>query len=134
MNGLMWIKSPSIDTVPNFKKEIHLKKKLKKATLSISSMGFYRAYINDVSVTSNVFMPGWTSYLNRVQYQVYDVTKLLSEKGLVFDPFGTTGGVGIEPFTYALCFIIFDTLFIFIKNQIIKIYQRYKYNKQIKGE
>ena len=83
MNGLMWIKSPSIDTVPNFKKEIHLKKKLKKATLSISSMGFYRAYINDVSVTSNVFMPGWTSYLNRVQYQVYDVTKLLSEKSML---------------------------------------------------
>ena len=83
MNGLMWIKSPSIDTVPNFKKEIHLKKKLKKATLSVSSMGFYRAYINDISVTSNVFMPGWTSYLNRVQYQVYDVTKLLSDNSML---------------------------------------------------
>ena len=46
-------------------------------------MGFYRAYINDFSVTSNVFMPGWTSYLNRVQYQVYDVTKLLSEKSML---------------------------------------------------
>lgn len=87
-----------------------------------------------------VNVKGFKSFLIAFPYMLFlsfllcFVTKLLSEKGLVFDPFGTTGGVGIEPFTYALCFIIFDTLFIIIKNQIIKIYQRYKYNKQIKGE
>ena len=77
MKNAYWIQPPTMKTMPCFKKQVKLKEKVKKATLKITAMGFYKAYINEVSVTDNVFMPGWTSYLNRVQYQKYDVTKLI---------------------------------------------------------
>lgn len=55
----------------------------------------------------------------------------LSRYGLVLDPFGTTGGIGIEPFTVGFVYLIIDGLFIIIKNLIVSIYQRIKYKKQI---
>lgn len=58
------------------------------------------------------------------------VTYFLSMHGLVLDPFGTTGGQGIEPITYGLCFVVVDFIFLFIKNLIIYIYNRIKYQKQ----
>lgn len=53
-------------------------KKVKSARLYISSRGLYEAYINGVKVGDQLFTPGWTSYKNRIQYQSYDVTKMLS--------------------------------------------------------
>ena len=79
MNKAKWIQSPNIDNVSCFKKIIYLRQKLKKATLKITSMGFYRVYINKKDISDNVFMPGWTSFLNRVQYQTYDITYLLKK-------------------------------------------------------
>ena len=67
-----------------------------------------------------------------LSFILFFVTLLLSYWHLVWDPFGTTGGVGIEPFTYAICYVIIDGFVILIKNIIIIIYQRIKYNKQIK--
>ena len=58
----------------------------------------------------------------------------LSPNHLVWDPFGTTGGIGIEPFTYGLWFIIVDTICVIIKDVIIMIVQRIKYKKQILGD
>ena len=54
--------------------------------------------------------------------------------GLVLDPFGTTGGTGVEPFSYALVYIIVDAFFVLIKDIIVNIYQRAKYNKQMRSE
>jgi len=79
MNNAKWIESPSLETIPCFKKKIILKNEVKKATLKITSMGFYRVMFNKKMITDNVFMPGWTSYLNRVQYQEYDVTLFLKK-------------------------------------------------------
>lgn len=63
---------------------------------------------------------------------IYFVTVyILSPNGLVFDPFGTTGGIGIEPFTVGFIYLFFDSIFLIIKNLIIMLYERYKYNKQI---
>ena len=83
MKKAKWIQSPNIDNVSCFKKEININKKLKKATLKITSMGFYRVFINKKDISENVFMPGWTSFLNRVQYQVYDITKLLRKNNIM---------------------------------------------------
>ena len=77
MNNAKWIKAPKLNTLPCFKKKIILKNTIKKAELKITSMGFYRVMINKKMITKNVFMPGWTSFLNRVQYQTYNVTNLL---------------------------------------------------------
>lgn len=73
-------------------------------------------------------------YMFPMSFILYFLTIFLSDLGLVLDPFGTTGGTGIEPLTYGFCFLIVDTIFCFIKNGIIELRQRYIYNKQIKGE
>jgi len=41
------------------------------------------------------------------------------------------GGIGIEPFSYGLGFILVDGVFLVIKNYIVKLYQYLKYKKQI---
>ncbi len=54
--------------------------------------------------------------------------------GFVLDPFGTTGGTGVEPFSYALVYIIVDAVFVLIKDLIVNLYQRAKYKKQMRSE
>lgn len=78
MKNSFWITAPSMQTLPCFKKNIKLTNTVKGAILKITAMGFYRAFINGALVTENIFMPGWTSYKNRVQLQEYDVTNMLN--------------------------------------------------------
>ena len=76
-----WIKAPvSLGArCPTFCRSFTLNGKVERATLRISAIGVYEARINGVSVSRDLFMPGWTSYAHRVQYQEYDLTdKLLS--------------------------------------------------------
>ena len=54
--------------------------------------------------------------------------------GLVLDPFGTTGGTGVEPFSYALVYIIVDAFCVFIKDVIVNLHQRAKYKRQMRSE
>lgn len=64
---------------------------------------------------------------------LYFITIFLSEHHLVLDLFGTADNQGIDPFTYALCFILVDFICLFIKNSIVSIYKRIKYNRQFKN-
>lgn len=48
-----------------------------RATLRISALGLYRAFINGVRVGSDLLTPGWTCYDARIAYQTYDVTHML---------------------------------------------------------
>ncbi len=59
------------------------------------------------------------------------IVYVLSPNGLVLDPFGTTGGIGIEPFTTGFLYLALDAVFLVIKNLIVMAYQRIKYNKQL---
>ena len=73
-----WIvNSNQIDTIPNFRKNVSIKKSVKKATLFVTCIGLYDAYINGKPVTNSMFKPGYTNYYKRVQYQTYDVTNRL---------------------------------------------------------
>ncbi len=54
--------------------------------------------------------------------------------GLVLDPFGTTGGTGVEPFSYAFVYVIVDAFCVFIKDIIVNIHQRAKYRRQMRSE
>lgn len=56
-----------------------------KATLRISSLGLYRAFINGKRVGDDQLTPGWTSYNDRLSYQTYDVSPLLSDGDNVID-------------------------------------------------
>ena len=67
--------SPSVTVQKSFV----LKKKVEKARAYVTSHGFYELYLNGKKVGDDVLTPGWTSYSKRLQYQVYDVTSLLTQ-------------------------------------------------------
>jgi alpha-L-rhamnosidase len=74
-----WIRSPEDrdEACFEFYKRLHFEKKIRKATLCVTAMGLYKAYINGKAVSDALFTPYFTSYNKRLQYQTYDVTELL---------------------------------------------------------
>ncbi|MFC5758170.1 family 78 glycoside hydrolase catalytic domain [Rhizobium sp. GCM10022189] len=48
-----------------------------EATLRISALGLYRAFLNGKRVGNDLLTPGWTCYDDRIAYQTYYVAKLL---------------------------------------------------------
>lgn len=67
------------ETAPMFSTDFSLSQKVRSATLYITALGVYEARINDSRVGEFVLAPGWTTYVNRLQYQAYDVTTMLKE-------------------------------------------------------
>ncbi len=63
---------------PMFRKEFTANKKIKSAVAYITAHGMYEASINGKRVGDAWLTPGWTSYHNRLQYQMYDVTNMLN--------------------------------------------------------
>ena len=91
-----WIMAP-IDTEQAgiaFVRAFDAKKTVKKATLSVSAIGLYAAYINNKRVGNAVLTPGWTIYNERVQYQTYDVTSLLDTSNTLSIEVGAGWAVG----------------------------------------
>ncbi|MDR1880055.1 MAG: glycoside hydrolase family 78 protein [Tannerellaceae bacterium] len=63
-----------------FRKTFSLEnRKIEKATLYISGLGFYEAYINAKRVGSQVMSPTPTDYSKVIKYNTFDVTRLLSK-------------------------------------------------------
>lgn len=91
-----------------------------------------RRYVvyNQKGFSAFIFYLGYCFLLSLA---LFFVVTYFGYKGWIFDPFGTTGGAGIEPFSYALFYVIIDTVIIIIKNIVINIYRRIKYNKQMKN-
>lgn len=82
-----WIKVAGKDTAarsPLFRKEFVVNKKLKSAIAYVTAKGLYEARINGQRVSDTYFAPGWTSYKDHLQYQVYDVTTILKSGSNVF--------------------------------------------------
>ncbi|MEQ1769203.1 MAG: family 78 glycoside hydrolase catalytic domain [Devosia sp.] len=55
------------------------------ATLRISALGLYRAFINSKRVGHDELTPGWTVYDQRLSFQTYDVSDLLKAGENVID-------------------------------------------------
>ncbi len=64
---------------PLFRKLINIDKKIVSATAYITAHGLYEAQINGQRISDAYFTPGWTAYHKRLQYQVYDVTNMLTK-------------------------------------------------------
>jgi alpha-L-rhamnosidase len=62
---------------PMLRKQFELKTQVKSARAYVTCHGVYEMHINGDKVGDQVFTPGWTSYHNILQYQVYDVTDML---------------------------------------------------------
>jgi alpha-L-rhamnosidase len=64
---------------PMFRKGITINKTVKSAFAYITAHGLYEAQINGAKIGDAYLTPGWTSYSKRLQYQTYDVTKMLAK-------------------------------------------------------
>jgi alpha-L-rhamnosidase len=65
------------DPAPLFRKEFLLEKKISRARVYVSGLGYYELRLNGQRVGDQVLDPGWTAYSKRVLYSSYDVTDLL---------------------------------------------------------
>lgn len=65
--------------VPLFRKSFRIQKEISEATLFISGLGHYEAYVNGAKIGNSFLAPGWTDYDKTVLYNCYDVTKMLDE-------------------------------------------------------
>ncbi len=62
-----------------FRKDFTTATSVKSARLSITALGAYVAYINGKPVAPDTLLaPGWTDFRKRVEFQTYDVTRLVS--------------------------------------------------------
>ena len=72
-DSLFYLNHPA----PLFRKEFNAKDQVEKATLFITSAGYYKAMINGNEIGKNVLDPAWTDYSKRIYYSEYDVTSLV---------------------------------------------------------
>jgi len=61
------------------RKEFDLQKAIKRATVSVTGLGLYELRLNGQRVGDHLLAPEWTRYSKRIQYQTFDVTKLLRQ-------------------------------------------------------
>ena len=64
---------------PIFRKEFKAQSKIKKATLYITSAGYYKGSINGEPIGKNVLDPAWTDYSKRTYYTEYDITSQIKK-------------------------------------------------------
>lgn len=63
--------------IPMFRKTFQVKEGLALATLCISGLGHYEAYVNGEKAGNSFLSPGWTDYEETVLYNNYNVTSML---------------------------------------------------------
>ncbi|OMF26752.1 hypothetical protein BK133_20145 [Paenibacillus sp. FSL H8-0548] len=98
---------------PYVRKDFTVRKGLVAARACFTAKGLYSFYLNGAEGTDHLFTPGFTSYYNRLQYQVYDVTSFVHEGtnalGIILaDGWwrGMTGGASLKNnFGYKVAFL-----------------------------
>ncbi|MEI6049085.1 MAG: family 78 glycoside hydrolase catalytic domain [Bacteroidota bacterium] len=78
-------------TVPYFRKEFSLKKKISQALVFVTGLGQYELYINGDKIGDRFLSPGWSDYRETCYYNTFDVTENLT-RGL--NVIGTIVGNG----------------------------------------
>jgi alpha-L-rhamnosidase len=78
MGQYSW-QSSDKDSAPQLRKEFSVSKEIERARVYSSALGLYELNLNGEKVGADYFAPGWTDYNKRVQYQTYDVTKMLKQ-------------------------------------------------------
>lgn len=63
------------------RKDFDIDKKVCKAFLISSAQGVYEPYLDGERISDELFLPGWTAYEERIQYQIWDIPLRLTEKG-----------------------------------------------------
>ena len=81
-----------------FRKELTIEKPLKRARIFATAIGIYDLRLNGRKVGDDYFAPGFTSYRHQLQYQVYDVTDLLTPRSVLTAT--VAGGWAVGSYTY----------------------------------
>jgi len=63
--------------LPQFRKEINIRGKIKSATAFICGLGHFDFFLNGEKVSDNFLDPGWTKYEKYAQYVPFDLSGLL---------------------------------------------------------
>lgn len=63
---------------PYFRKAFALKEKPAKATLLISALGVFSAYVNGKAVSNDYLSPGWVDYSQQLPLVTYDLTDMVN--------------------------------------------------------
>lgn len=74
---------PMSAPVTLLRKEFTLKADIEFARIYATGVGVYELSLNGEKVVEDLLAPGWTSYDKRIQYQTYDVTSQVQERGNV---------------------------------------------------
>ncbi len=82
LENAQWIKSPvnEEEKCYVFYRDFKAEKDIKKATLTVTAMGLYMAFVNGTRVEKGILNPGWTSYDRAVQCQTIDVTEQIKNE------------------------------------------------------
>jgi alpha-L-rhamnosidase len=99
LEDLEWLKSSRpAPRSTMIRKEFTASGKIKKARAYVSGLGNYKLFINGTPVGDDLLTPGWTDYPKRIQYQVYDVTRLIlkgnNAAGLILGNMWWSSGLG----------------------------------------
>ncbi len=81
-----------------FRKKFSCGKELKRAFITSTAIGIYELELNGEKVGEDYFSPGYTTYRKNLQYQIYDVTKMLKPENTLIAVVG--GGWAVGRFTY----------------------------------
>lgn len=81
-----------------FRKSFEITKEIKSAKIYSTALGIYEIELNEKKVGEDYFAPGFTSYKNQMQYQIYDITEGIKEKNQLIINVG--GGWAVGAFTY----------------------------------
>lgn len=97
--------------------------RVSRARLHATARGMYRAHLNGARIGDEELSPGWTDYRERISYQTFDVTSMMSEGENViglelgpgwwsgragFDPELRRGHYGTQPWAWALLEIVLE--------------------------
>ena len=79
-----WITLPGADhtepgPAPYLRRVFTIDKPIRQARVYASAHGLYRLFVNGELASDDRFLPGWTEYNKRVQYQTFDITELLTQ-------------------------------------------------------
>ena len=84
-----------------FRKSFACNGNIKKATLFITSIGIYCAYINGQRVGQDYLTPGFTAYDKRMQYQTYGIGDMLAKQNTI--EVAVAGGWACGSYTNKRC-------------------------------
>ena len=81
-----------------FKKDFSIKGEIEQTRIYSTALGIYELELNGRKVGDEYFAPGYTSYKNQLQYQMYDITEYLQKQNLLMVIVG--GGWAVGSYTY----------------------------------